>query len=294
MKTSTPTSIEIIFDAAAHDLGGFTVRRALPTAARRMVGPFTFFDHMGPGVFAPGHGIDVRPHPHIGLATVTYLFDGEIFHRDSLGSAQAIRPGDINWMNAGRGIVHSERTSATVRERGSNISGLQLWVALPTAHEESEPTFAHHPAATLPQTQRDGVAIKLLAGSAYGLTSPVATLSPLFYVDVHMSEGSRLPLPAEHEERALYVIDGAVDCDGLRVEPGKLVVFSKDAQLDLRALSPTRLVQIGGAPLDGKRTIFWNFVSSSKARIDQAAEDWKAGRFPKVPGDEIEFIPLPA
>lgn len=293
MNPQSPTAIEIVIEAALHDLGGFSVRRALPTAARRMVGPFTFFDHMGPGEFAPGHGIDVRPHPHIGLATVTYLFEGEINHRDSLGSVQAIAPGDINWMNAGRGIVHSERTPTLARQTGSKISGLQLWVALPTEHEESEPTFAHHPAATLPQAHRDGVTIKLLAGSAYDLTSPVHTLSPLFYVDVKIDTGSRLPLPVEHEERALYVIEGAVDCDGLRVEPGKLVVFKPGAQAQLRALSPTRFVLIGGAPLDGKRTIFWNFVSSSKARIEQAAEDWKAGRFPKVPGDEVEFIPLP-
>lgn len=290
---TNPNCIEVIIDATPHDLGGFTVRRALPTARRRMVGPFTFFDHMGPGAFEPGQGISVRPHPHIGLATVTYLFEGEIVHRDSLGFTQPIRPGDINWMNAGRGIVHSERTSEELRATGSKIAGLQLWVALPVEHEESEPTFAHHPAATLPHAQRDGAHIKLLAGSAYGLTSPVQTLSPLFYVDVNMSEGTRLALPEEHEERALYVISGAVDCEGVVIEPGKLVVFKPKAQVCLHALTQAQLVLIGGAPLEGNRTIFWNFVSSSKARIDQAAQDWKAGRFPKVPGDEIEFIPLP-
>lgn len=289
---SAPVIANVI-DARARELGGIAVRRVLPTAARRMVGPFTFLDEMRQPSFAAGEGIDVPPHPHIGLATVTYLFEGEIVHRDSLGSQQAIRPGDINWMTAGRGIVHSERTAADQRQPGSRLHGLQIWVALPLVHEEAEPSFRHYPGAHLPERDHDGVRLRVLAGSAFGLTSPVDTLSLLFYVDAVMAPGATLSLPSEHEERALYVIDGAVACGIERTEAGRMLVFVPGASVTLRADSPARVVLLGGAPLDGPRHIYWNFVSSSKARIEQAKRDWKDGLFPKVPGDNLEFVPLP-
>jgi redox-sensitive bicupin YhaK (pirin superfamily) len=285
--------IAAVIDARPRDLGGFTVGRVLPSSARRLVGPFIFFDHMAPADFAPGQGIDVRPHPHIGLATVTYLFDGEIVHRDSLGSHQPIRPGDINWMTAGRGIVHSERTGAEARRAGSRLHGLQLWVALPLAHEETTPEFHHHPAATLPALDLAGVRIRVLAGNAYGKTAPVKTLSPLFSADVALPVGSELPLPSEHAERAAYVIEGAVRVGEESAERGRMLVFAKGAEVALHATADARIALIGGAPIDGERHIWWNFVSSSKARIEQAKRDWTEGRFPKVPGDEIESIPLP-
>jgi redox-sensitive bicupin YhaK (pirin superfamily) len=282
-----------VIDARARDLGGFTVGRVLPAAARRLIGPFIFFDHMGPAAFPPGQGIDVRPHPHIGLATVSYLFEGEIVHRDSLGSHQAIRPGDVNWMTAGRGIVHSERTGAELRQAASRLDGLQLWVALPRSHEETDPEFHHHPARHLPTVDIAGTRVRVLAGSAFGATSPVRTFSPLFYVDAAMPAGSELPLPNEHEERAAYVVSGSVECGNERAERGRMLVFTPGAAATLRAVSDARLALIGGAPIDGERHIFWNFVSSSRARIEQAKRDWREGRFAKVPGDEQEFIPLP-
>jgi len=292
-KPSAESVVANVIDARARDLGGLSVRRVLPSAALRMVGPFTFFDEMGAVEFAPGQGLDVPPHPHIGLATVTYLFDGELVHRDSLGTHRSIRPGDVNWMTAGRGIVHSERTASAHRERGSRLHGLQLWVALPTAHEESEPSFHHYSSATLPERDDSGVQLRVLAGTAYGLTSPVVTLSSLFYVDAAMSADSALTLPTEHEERAVYVVSGVVGCAAERAEAGRMWVFSKGAHVTLRAHEPARIVLIGGAPLDGRRFIDWNFVSSSKERVEQAKRNWKEGRFPKVPGDEIEFVPFP-
>ncbi|MDE2449908.1 MAG: pirin family protein [Gammaproteobacteria bacterium] len=285
--------LSLVIDKRQRDLGGFEVGRVLPFAQRRMVGPFIFFDHMGPAAFSPGRGIDVRPHPHIGLATVTYLFEGEIVHRDSLGSDQPIRPGDVNWMTAGRGIVHSERTGAEPRQAGSRLDGLQLWVALPLRHEETEPEFHHHPARDLPAVAVGDARIRVLAGSAYGVTSPVRTFSPLFYIDAAIAAGSELPLPDEHQERAAYVVSGTVECGGQRAERGRMLVFTPDAPATLRAVSDARVALIGGAPIDGERHIFWNFVSSSQARIEQAKRDWREGRFPKVPGDEREFIPLP-
>jgi hypothetical protein len=282
-----------VIDARQRDLGGFVVRRTLPSPARRMVGPFIFFDHFGPIAFPPGQGMTVRPHPHIGLATVTYLFDGEIIHRDSLGSHQAIRPGDINWMTAGRGIVHSERTHPDWRARGSPLHGLQLWVALPRAHEESEPLFHHHPKSAMPARDLGGVAVTVLAGRAYGMSSPVACLSSLFYVDAAMPADSQLTLPNEYEERALYVVAGAVQCAGERAAVGRMLVLERGENVIVRADEASRVVFVGGAPLDGERFIDWNFVSSSKERLDQARRDWKEGRFSKVPGDEVEFIPLP-
>jgi redox-sensitive bicupin YhaK (pirin superfamily) len=286
-------AIATIIDAKPRDLGGFSVRRVLPSLSRRLVGPFIFFDHMGPAELASGVGFDVRPHPHIGLATVTYLFEGEFVHRDSLGSHQAIRPGDVNWMTAGSGIVHSERTSAELRQTGSKVEGLQLWVALPLEHEEATPAFDHYPADTLPVVERDGARIRVLAGTAYGVTSPVRTLSPLFYVDLTMPAGCTLPVPSEYPERAVYVVNGALSCDMERAEPGRMLVFTAGTEVTLRAEVDTRLVLVGGATLDGERHIDWNFVSSSKARIEQAKRAWRAGDFAKVPGDDVEFIPLP-
>jgi redox-sensitive bicupin YhaK (pirin superfamily) len=282
-----------VIDARARDLGGFTVGRVLPSGARKLVGPFIFFDHMGPTAFAPGRGIDVRPHPHIGLATVTYLFAGEIVHRDSLGSHQPIRPGDVNWMTAGRGIVHSERTRAELRQTGSPLDGLQLWVALPLRHEETDPEFHHYPARDLPSLAIAGARIRVLAGSAFGERSPVRTLSPLFYVDAALPPGSELPLPDEHEERAAYIVSGTVQCGNEQAERGRMLVFTPGVPATLRAISDARVALVGGAPIDGERHIFWNFVSSSQGRIEQAKRDWREGRFPKVPGDEQEFIPLP-
>jgi redox-sensitive bicupin YhaK (pirin superfamily) len=282
--------IATFIDACLRDLGGFTVGRVLPSAARRQVGPFVFFDHMA---LAPGQGVDVRPHPHIGLATVTYLFEGEIVHRDSLGTHQPIRPGDINWMTAGRGIVHSERSPPELRRADSHLHGLQLWVALPLEHEETAPEFHHHPAGSLPSLELSGARIRVLAGDAYGERSPVKTFSPLFYAEVAMPAGCDLPVPGEHEERAAYVVDGAVTCSNERAEPHRMLVFAKGAEVTLHATGEARVVLLGGAPLEGERHVWWNFVSSSRERIEEAKRDWKEGRFPNVPGDEAEFIPLP-
>ena len=275
------------------DLGDFAVRRALPSARTRMIGPFIFFDHFGPAEFRAGNGLDVRPHPHIGLATVTYLFDGEIMHRDSLGTAAAIKPGEVNWMTAGRGIVHSERTGAELRTTGSPIHGLQMWVALPAAKEEMEAGFAHHEVAEFPMVHENGKRVRVVVGSLYGASSPVPTVHETIFADVHLSAGSALPIDADHEERALYVIGGTIDISGDTFEPGRLLVFKPGDKVSVTAVSDAHVVLAGGAPMDGPRHIWWNFVSSSKDRIEQAKADWKAGHFDKVPGDEIEFIPLP-
>ncbi len=275
------------------DLGDFTVRRALPSARSRMVGPFIFFDHFGPAEFRAGAGIDVRPHPHIGLATVTYLFDGEIVHRDSLGTAAAIKPGEVNWMTAGRGIVHSERTGAELRATGSPIHGLQMWVALPKAKEEMDAGFAHHETAEFPMVQENGKSVRVVVGSLYGASSPVPVVHETIFGDVHLTAGSTLPIDADHEERAVYVIDGLVEISGDKFEAGRLLVFKPGDKVTLTAARDTHLVIAGGAAMDGPRHIWWNFVSSRKERIEQAKAEWKAGHFGKVPGDEIEFIPLP-
>lgn len=267
--------------------------RVLPSAARRAVGPFVFFDHMGPAELPAGRGIDVRPHPHIGLATVTYLFEGEIEHRDSLGSDQAIRPGAINWMTAGRGIVHSERSTPEARAEASRLHGIQLWLGLPQADEEVEPAFAHHPSEALPGRAEGGVRLTVLAGTAFGLRSPVRTFSPLMYVDVELAAERELEVSAEHPERAVYVVEGAVRCGAERVGASTMAVLASGGPVTLQAEAATRLVLIGGAPLDGERHLRWNFVSSSPARLEQAARDWEERRFPLVPGDEEEFIPLP-
>ncbi|CAN5366339.1 pirin family protein [soil metagenome] len=274
------------------DLGGFSVRRALPSKQRQMVGPFIFLDSFGPANFAIGDGVDVRPHPHIGLATVTYLMDGEIMHRDSLGSACPIRPGDLNWMTAGKGIVHSERTPPDERARGAHMRGLQAWVALPKDKEESEATFAHYDRTALPYLSEGGKDVRIIAGRLFGETSPVAVASDLFYADVSLAAGTRLPLDADHEERALYLLQGKIRISGDAFDGEQLLVFRPGDRLTIEAVTPCQFQLMGGAPLEGPRHIWWNFVSSSRERIDQAREDWKRGRFDPVPG-ETEFIPVP-
>jgi hypothetical protein len=285
-------SIELTLDAHTKDLGGFTVGRVLPAMTRRLVGPFIFFDHMGPAEIPPGKGIDVRPHPHIALATVTYLFDGELVHRDSLGTNQVITPGAINWMTAGRGITHSERSSPEVRRTGTRAHGLQFWVALPKAHEETEPAFHHYAADSIPSVDLDGVRARVLGGAAYGVTSPVRTFSPLLYVEAQMPAGSVLEIPMA-EERGVYVVEGAITVDGVSASKGRMLVLKQGTTPVVRAEMPSRVAIIGGDAMDGPRYIFWNFISSSRERLEQAKADWREGRFPKVPGDETEFIPLP-
>ena len=274
------------------DLGGFQVRRALPSAQRRMVGPFIFLDEMGPVEFRSGQGLDVRPHPHIGLATVTYLFAGEIMHRDSLGSVAAIRPGEVNWMTAGRGIAHSERTAPDHRRAGEPLQGLQCWVALPAELEESAPAFIHHDAAELPVEAGEGKTVRVVAGSLYGKTSPLATLTPTIFADVTLAAGASLPLDADAEERAIYVVSGEIDILGDRFSAGRLLVFRPGDRITVTAVTPTRLAILGGAAMDGPRHIWWNFVSSRRDRIEAAKADWKSGRFDPVPGD-AEVTPLP-
>jgi redox-sensitive bicupin YhaK (pirin superfamily) len=287
------SGIETVITGRRRDLGGFEVARVLPAPTHRAVGPFVFFDHMGPIVLAPGHGMDVRPHPHIGLATVTHLFDGGILHRDSLGSHEVITPGAINWMTAGRGIVHSERTPADLRLHGSRQHGLQLWIALPASHEDVAPSFHHHEAGALPITGDEGVRLRILAGSAFGATSPVAVLSPLFYVEASLDEGARLQVPEEYEERAAYVVEGSVRCGTESFAPGHMLVFAPGANPELVAEAPSRVMLLGGARLDAPRQLWWNFVSTSTERIEKAKADWREGRFGRVPGDEDERIPLP-
>jgi hypothetical protein len=276
----------------AKDLGGgFVVRRLLPAAARQAVGPFLFFDHFGPIVAAPGDNHDVRPHPHIGLATVTYLFDGAMLHRDSLGAVQRIEPGAINWMTAGRGIVHSERTPDDLRAVTRRLHGLQLWAALPAADEEMAPSFVHTPAAAIPALEVGGARLRVLIGSAFGATSPVAVRSPTLYLDIALAAGDALPLPPA-AERAIYVVDGHVELDGQAVPPYTMVLLAAGDEPMLAATDEARVVLVGGEPL-GHRLLWWNFVASRRERLLQAGEDWEAQRFPAVPG-ETEFIPLPA
>jgi redox-sensitive bicupin YhaK (pirin superfamily) len=295
IRSSTIDAVDSVILPPVRDLGdGFSVRRALPSAHRRMVGPFIFFDQMGPAAFNSGEGLDVRPHPHIGLATVTYLLQGEILHRDSVGSVQAIRPGEVNWMTAGSGIVHSERTAPEMRAIGGPLFGLQTWVALPEGKEEVASSFAHHKAGAIPKTDADGVAMTVIVGSHDGLISPVETFSDMVYADVALAAGARYQLRAEHVERGVYVISGAVGAQGQTgsFAAGELVVFKPGAEIVLTSERGARLMLIGGEPLPEKRHIYWNFVSSRPERIEQAKEDWRARRFPGVP-DEHEFIPLP-
>lgn len=285
--------VDLTITPREKDLGGFSVRRVLPYASRRMVGPFIFLDHMGPANFAAGQGMDVRPHPHIGLATVTYLFEGEMFHRDSIGSAQEILPGAVNWMTSGRGITHSERTGEEVRKTARRAHGLQSWVALPKEFEEIVPEFHHHASGSLPVFDVSGVSLKLVSGRAYGHEAPVKIYSPLFYVEVKMPAGTNLVLPNEYTERALYLIDGSVRIGNAIIAPQTMPVFTRGETITVEAVAPSHLMLLGGEPLSEPRYIDWNFVSSSKERLEQAKADWKAGKFAKVPGDDREFIPLP-
>ncbi|HML28207.1 MAG TPA: pirin family protein [Hyphomicrobium sp.] len=277
----------------ARDLGGFSVRRALPSAQRQMVGPFIFFDQMGPAQFIAGKGIDVRPHPHIGLATVTYLFDGEITHRDSLGSALAIRPGEVNLMTAGRGIVHSERTGSEARAAGQNLFGIQSWMALPKSHEETAPSFVHLDVGALPRLEGDGKRVRIIMGSLYGETSPAEFPHAAFYAEAVLAPGAVLPLDPDYDERAIYIASGRVDIADQSFDAGQLLLFKPGDRISILAESNARLMLLGGEPMDGPRHIWWNFVSSSQDRIDAAKTDWRQGRFDIVPGDDQEFIPLP-
>ncbi|MGD9544118.1 MAG: pirin family protein [Methylocystis sp.] len=286
------TTIELRIAPRARDLGGFSVRRALPDDRRQMVGPFIFYDHLGPARFAPGQGMDVRPHPHIGLATVTYLFDGRILHRDSLSNVQEIAPGAMNLMTAGRGIVHSERTPPEPRAAGQRMLGVQSWLALPLAHEETEPSFQHFGADVLPVVEDRGMLARVIAGAAFGVRSPVETLSDWFYVELRLSAGAAAPLDADYEQRALYLVDGAIEIAGERFDEPQLLIFKPGAAVTVRAVADARMMLLGGAPLDGRRFVWWNLVSSRKERIEEAKRDWREGRFPSVPGD-AEFIPLP-
>ena len=288
MTTDSP--IELTIEPRIRSLGEFDVRRVLPAVERRMVGPFVFLDHMGPAVFPPGQGIAVRPHPHIGLATITYLFEGEIMHRDSLGMVQLIQAGAVNLMTAGRGIVHSERASDDISVT-SHLHGIQSWIALPLDREEMEPSFIHYPTASLPELKLGGATVRVIMGSAYGERSPVVTYSPTLYLEVRLNAGADLELPRDANERAVYVVEGTISIDGQPYREGTMAVARTGADVRLRADGPSRVMAVGGEPV-GPRHIWWNFVSSSKERIEQAKRDWTAGRIGKVPGDD-ELIPLP-
>ncbi|HEY5102337.1 MAG TPA: pirin family protein [Steroidobacteraceae bacterium] len=285
--------VERVFQGQKRDLGGFTVRRVLPSATARMIGPFIFFDHLGPLALAPGEGLDVRPHPHIALATVTYLFAGSIMHRDSLGSVQEIKPGDVNWMTAGSGIVHSERSPDTERRRGVRAHGIQSWVALPDGHEDVAPDFQHHPAATLPCASFDGVDLRVIAGEAFGRRAPTRVLCPTLYVDLLVAAGARLEIGADYSEQALYVAEGEIEVAGVRGSEGELLVLTSGAAATLQGVASARVILLGGERFATPRFIWWNFVASSRERIEIAKRDWATGRFASVPG-ESEFIPLPA
>lgn len=276
-----------------HDIGGLQVRRAVPTLQARSVGPFVFVDQMGPAVLAPGTGIDVRPHPHIGLATVTFLWSGAIGHRDTLGSDQVIRPGDVNWMTAGRGIAHSERTPSPLRAQPHPLHGMQTWVALPKSAEETAPAFYHHAAASLPQQRRDGVWLRVIAGRAYGEESPVKVFADTLNVALDLDADAEIDLDTGHVQRSLYVLEGEAQLDGVDIPARYLVLPEPGARGRLRAKTPLKAMLMGGEPLDGPRHLWWNFVSSSTERIEQAKQDWREGRFGLIPGDDQEFIPLP-
>jgi redox-sensitive bicupin YhaK (pirin superfamily) len=292
-ETHACDGIEQVIVPRARDLGGFSVRRALPAAGRQMVGPFIFFDQMGPAEFLVGTGIDVRPHPHIGLATVTYLFDGEIMHRDSLGTAMAIKPGELNLMSAGNGIVHSERTAPQERAKGPRLYGIQAWAALPKSHEEAAPQFAHYDASQLPRIAGDGKTVRVVMGQMYGQSSPAEFPHPSFYAEAVLAPGAVLPLDADYDERAIFIVSGEIDIAGDSFAAGRLLVFKPGDRISVLATAQSRLILLGGEPMDGPRHIWWNFVSSSKDRIAAAKADWKAKRFVSVPGDSDEFIPLP-
>jgi redox-sensitive bicupin YhaK (pirin superfamily) len=285
--------IELVIDARRKDLGGFEVGRVLPFAKRRMVGPFVFLDHMGPADFAPGaEGLNVRPHPHIGLSTVTYLFEGRVRHFDNLANDQVILPSEVNWMTAGRGIVHSERTDDLVRAAGIRMHGMQAWVALPVENEDDAPAFAHHGEEDLPSYSDHGIAARLIAGNAFGVAAKVKTHSPLFYVHWELSPGAIGGVPADHPERAAYVARGRVEIEGRQLHAGQMAVLSKGGTVAVKALEASTVMLLGGEPV-GPRLLWWNFVASSQDRIDAAKADWQAGRMTLPPDDDHEFIPLP-
>ena len=291
--------IETVIIPRARDLGGFEVRRALPAPQRQMVGPFIFFDQAGPAEFVTGQGIDVRPHPHIGLGTVTYLYKGEFEHRDSLGTHQMIYPGEVNWMVAGNGVTHSERTSQVTRQKPSSLFGIQTWVALPEDHEERVASFEHHTEAALPFLEGEGKRLRLIMGRGWGETAPVSTFTDMFYADVVLEAGALLPLPRDHEDRGVYVTSGSVEVAGEAFEAGRMMVFRPGDEITIKAGEQgARLMALGGETLNGPRHIWWNFVASSREKIDAAKEawasgDWEHGRFQLPPGDDAEFIPLP-
>jgi len=296
IRSSDAESVDLVILPPVRDLGdGFNVRRALPSPQRRMVGPFIFFDQMGPAAFGAGHGLDVRPHPHIGLSTLTYLLEGEIEHRDSLGSLQTIRPGEVNLMTAGSGITHSERSPASARSSGGPLFGLQTWIALPANQQEIAPAFDHYTAGEIPMVEADGMKLSLVVGEGDGLRSPVRTYSDTLYADLVLADDARYQLKAEHVERAIYVVSGAVEIVGQQGQfaTGEFVVFKPGAEIVLRGMGATRLMLVGGEPFPEQRQIYWNFVSTSAERIEQAKQDWRERRFAPVPGDD-EFIPLPA
>ena len=284
----------ILIAPRTHDLGGFLVRRAVPTLQARSVGPFVFVDHMGPALFEPGRGIDVRPHPHIGLATVTYLWAGALRHRDTLGSVQDILPGDVNWMTAGRGIAHSERTPPDPRASGHAVHGMQTWVALPKSDEEVAPSFHHHAASSLPHREHAGARLRVIAGRGFGMESPVKVFADTFNVAVDLAADAELAIEAEAVERALYVLEGQAQLDGCDIPDKHLLVLDRGARHVLRANTPLKAMLFGGEPLDAPRHMWWNFVSSSRERIEQAKVDWDSGAFGLIPGDDQERIPLPA
>ncbi len=291
--THACAQIEQVIVPRARDLGGFEVRRALPAQGRQMVGPFIFFDQMGPAEFVIGRGIDVRPHPHIGLATVTYLFQGEMWHRDSLGTSIVIKPGEVNLMTAGRGIVHSERETPEAQAHARDMFGIQAWLALPKDAEEGEPAFAHHGLGDLPRIEGEGKRVRLVMGEAYGRRSPVGFPHPTLYAEAVLASGAVLPLDDFYDERAVYIASGEIDIAGDRFEAGRLLVFRPGDRISILALSQSRLMVLGGEPMDGPRHIWWNFVSSSRDRIRAAKDDWQQKRFPLVPGDDADFIPAP-
>lgn len=293
MDLNCPETVEMVIIPRTGDIGNFEVRRALPFKEKRMVGPFIFWDQMGPGEFLTGQGVDVRPHPHIGLSTVTYLFDGTMDHKDSLGNDMRIVPGDVNLMTAGSGIVHSERTGQDIRKAPSNLYGIQSWIAQPQKYEEGIPDFDHTSEADLPTFDTDGTKGRIILGEFQGVTSPVKTQWETLYVDVHIEEGQCFHISKTTEERAVYVLHGQIEIGGVSYDPQQMMVLRPGDDVTVKALNPVRLMLLGGATMDGPRYIFWNFVSSSKDRLEQAKEDWRAGRFPKVPGDATEFIPLP-
>jgi redox-sensitive bicupin YhaK (pirin superfamily) len=284
--------IELLIESRVKDLGEFEVRRTLPRRARQRVGPFIFFDHMGPASFSPGNGVAVRPHPHIGLATLTYLFEGTILHRDSLGHVQPIEPGAVNWMVAGRGIVHSERSPPDLLATGSKLHGLQFWLAMPLELEETDPSFIHTPAAAIPATEISGVEVRIVVGAAYGHRSPVETTSPTLFISADLPAGTTLAVPDGVDERAVYVVSGALHIGEHEISPGTMAVLQPDTAVTVSAADDCKLVILGGTALAGERHLYWNFVHSSQERIEQAKDDWRNGRFAKVPGDD-EFIPLP-